>query len=46
MPGRTRPIDKFAEALAKCSSEVYVFEVINILREEAHIRRLLSMENV
>ena len=25
MPGRTRPIEKFAEAVAKCSAEVSTF---------------------
>jgi len=29
MPGRTRPIEKFAEAVAKCSAEVNVLKSVD-----------------
>lgn len=31
MPGRTRPIEKFAEATAKCSPEVRAFATLHLI---------------
>ena len=45
MPGRTRPIEKFAEAVTKCSAEVNSAYEPAPLRELLNCNRLRFTEN-
>lgn len=40
MPGRTRPIEKFAEAVAKCSAEVIFFRMKSLLAISLNVAEL------
>jgi hypothetical protein len=45
MPPRTRPIEKFAQAVAKCSTEVNNLAVILYSNADIPLLRLQSMAN-